>query len=118
MYKLSTSEDLSFLARAELIQVCIGANEAILNFHPDSRITILADFSVTDGTGAPVIYDDPRRGAAALVGLLCDTITAAEATCSGDLRVTFASGAKLVAFDSAAEHESFWIKGPRGEIIV
>jgi hypothetical protein len=118
MYRLSTTEDLSFLVHAEVIQVCIGANEAILNFDSDVRITILADFSVAAADGAAVRYDDPRQGAAALVGLLNDSIATAAATRSGDLRVAFASGAELFAFDSNSEYESFWIKGPSGEIIV
>ena len=118
MYRLSMTEDLLFLTHAEVIQVCIGSNEAILNFDSEVRITILADFSVAAVAGTAVIYDDPRQGAAALVGLLNDSIATAEATPRGDLRVVFASGAELVAFDSNLEFESFWIKGPNNEIIV
>lgn len=118
MYRLSSTEDLSFLGHAELIQVCIGANEVILNFDRDVQITILADFGVTMANGAMVRYEEPSRGAASLIGLLNDSIATAEAVQSGDLRVVFASGVELVVFDSNPEYESFWIKGPNREIIV
>ena len=118
MYHLSTTEDISFLAHAEIIQVCVGANEVILNFDGSIRITILADFSVTMNNGMVVRYDDPRKGAAALIELLHDSIVTAEATINGDLRMQFASGTELVVFDSSSEYESFWIKEPNKEIIV
>lgn len=118
MYRLSNTENLSFLVNAEVMQVCIGANEAILNFDNDVRITILADFSVAAADGVAVRYDDPRKGAAALAGLLGDSIAEATATPGGDLRVVFTSGVEVIAFDSNVQYESFWIKGPSGEIIV
>jgi hypothetical protein len=118
MYGLKPDEDLSFLIGVEVIQVCIGVNEVILNGDRDVRITILSDFSVSRQGGAMARFDDPREGASALVELLNESIASAEATAAGDLRLVFASGAELVAFDTNKQYESFWIKGSGREIIV
>ena len=118
MYGLRASEDLSFLLNVELIQICIGVNEAILNGDHDVRITILSDFSVTRPGHATIRFSDTRTGAQALIGLLNEVIQTAKATESGDLLLGFSSGTHLQIFDMNRNYESFWIRAGNREIIV
>lgn len=56
MHKLSRDTDLTCLLGAELVQVCIGTNEVILNFDRGVRITILSDFALGEPNGPTVRY--------------------------------------------------------------
>jgi hypothetical protein len=119
MYRLSPNEDLSFLIGVEVIQVCIGRNEVIINAHPEVRITILGDFSFAASSGAPPTrYDVPTEGGVAILGLLNDTVTAASACADGGLHIQFGSGAQLDVHDDSDQVESFWIRSGKREIIV
>jgi hypothetical protein len=63
VHRLSASEDLSFLRGAEILQICVGVNELILNAHDRIAITILGDFSVGETAAMLRRFEDPRDGA-------------------------------------------------------
>ncbi len=118
MYSLSISEDLSSLLGANLLQVCTGINEVILNFDKDIRLTVLSDFTVEYTKKKSIRYKEPIVGAVALLQLLHDSITLAQATTEGDLRVEFASGDAIIVHDTSKEYESFLIRMGKKEIVV
>lgn len=51
MNGLPPGTDLSFLRGVELLQVCVGAKELILTFHPDMSVTIDGTFQVEASGG-------------------------------------------------------------------
>ena len=118
MYRLSKDTDLSFLLEAEMLQVCIGSQEVILNFDRRVRVTILSDFTVTPSGAPPTVYQKAAIGGVALLPLLRDTIVAAAATEQGGLSLTFRSGTCLEVHDTSDQFESFWISDDNHQIIV
>lgn len=117
MYRLAQDADVSFMIGAELVQVCIGRNEIILNFEPDVRVTLLSEFSISQGTRT-VAYAEGSAGGSALLPLLHDVISAAASTPRGGLVLTFQSGRSLEIPDTSDQYESFLIAGKGREIIV
>jgi len=118
MYKLAASEDLSFFLEIELLQVCVGRNEIILNFDNNIRLTILSDFSVGKPDSITERFEDPIEGATALLQFLHVAVTKADATPDGDLKLSFASGGTLWAHDTSSQYESFLVMAGSKEIIV
>lgn len=117
MYGLSKERDLSFLLGSELLQVCIGRNEVILNFTADIAITVMSAFSVRNLESVRD-FDEPMAGALEWVQLLHDTVVEASATDGGGLELRFASGRSVTLLDDSPQFESFWIRFSGGEIIV
>lgn len=118
MYRLSTSEDLSFFIGLDLLQVCVGKNELILNFDGGVRLTVLSEFAVCPVGGEWERFDDPVDGSRAVLRLLQDSVSGAEATEDGGLRIRFASGASMRVFDTSDAYESFLIRHGTKEIVV
>jgi hypothetical protein len=118
MYRLRKDVDLSFLFGAQLLQVCVGKNELMLNFDRDVRVTILSDIVVTPPRGAPVTYRDTAGGATALLPLLHDSITGATATDAGGLQLSFQTGATVELLDTSSQFESFWLSDGDHKIVV
>ena len=118
MYRLSQDASLSFLIGVELLQVCVGKNEVILNFDRNVRLTILSDFSVSVAGGRSSIYQEITTGAVALFPLLHDVIGQASATEAGGLFLRFRSGMCVEVFDTSEHYESFWISNGDKQIIV
>lgn len=118
MYRLSALEDLSFFRGIDLLQVCVGKNELILNFDKNVRVTILSDFAVELVGGLGQRFDDPVEGSKVLVSLLHESVAEAQATPDGDLRIRFVSGSCLLVFDTSSQYESFLIRHGTREIVV
>jgi hypothetical protein len=118
MHPLSKDVDLSFLIGQELIQVCVGANELILNFQANARITVLSDFIAGGPDRESQRYSRPSEGAPAVFPLLHQSIIQARATESGGLLLVFVSGAFLEVCETSAEYESFWISHDGRNLIV
>jgi hypothetical protein len=118
MYPLGKDVDLSFFLGAQLLQVCVGKNELILNFDRSIRVTVLSDFIVTAPAGRSTAYGDPIKGAPSVLPLLHDRIEAARATDDGGLRLRFQSGSEVEIRDTSAQHESFWISNGDRLLIV
>src|SRR4051812_45424403 len=117
MYRLANTEDLSFFAGIELLQVCVGTNDVILRFDRDVTLTILSDYAVGPD-GATTRYERAADGALCLLPLLSSSVVGAIATDDGDLKVAFASGAVLVAFDTSERYESFSVASGTRLIVV
>jgi hypothetical protein len=109
MFGLAPETDLSFLRGVELLQVCIGANEVILAFHPNVTITIEGTFQVEVPGSTAEVFDDARSSAASLVTLLEGTVKSVAWEESGTVRLDFTSGAALEIYDSQEHYESFQI---------
>lgn len=118
MYRLSKDEDISFLCGVELLQVCVGKNEVILNFEHDVRVTMLSDFAVAKPGAPPTTYRDSSTGSVVLLRLLHDVVSCAAATDEGGLLLTFGSGTQLNVFDDCDKYESFWISHGDRQIVV
>jgi len=118
MYRLPLDADLSFLVGADLLQVCVGENEIILNFERGRKITLLAEFSVVDKEGSLTTYEDAKGGATALLPLLGDKVCRAVPTQDGGLSLEFKSGQGVQVPDRSDEFESFWITDGHHQIIV
>jgi hypothetical protein len=110
MYRIRADEDFSYLINSEIIQVCLGQNEAILNFDDGGlRITILARFEVTvDGT--EYVFEESLLGAGILVALTHDPIAQVEVVNDTTLCILLASGNQLRLFDDSEQYESFTIE--------
>ena len=118
MYGLAASEDLSFFVGVDLLQICVGKNELILNFDKGVRLTILSDFAVESVSGTLDRFDDPVTGAAAVIGFLHETVEGANATEEGSLRVRFTCGRSMLVFDTSRQYESFLISAGERQIVV
>lgn len=118
MYRLSKEVDLSFLHGVTVLQVCIGANELIVNCDRGVRLTLLSEIAVRPPGGAVGIYSETASAAMPLVRLLHDVVVEALATDVGGLMLKFASGASLEAFDTSDQYESFWIQNGDDKIVV
>lgn len=118
MYRLSIDSDLTCFIGVNLLQVCVGVNELILNFENDVIVTVLSRYSICTHGGEPTVYDDTRAGLGAVVALLHDVVVRACATDAGGLLLEFRGGTTLTLFDGNDRYESFWIKNGASTIVV
>ena len=113
MFGLPRDLDLGFLIGADLIQVCIGANEVILNFFMDISITIMSKFRVRGASGPDAVFEDAPSSAASLIEFLSDSITDVFGQQNGTLRLLFKGGGLIEIYDDSKCYESYLIKhGP------
>jgi uncharacterized protein DUF6188 len=119
--------DPSALIGAELRSVLIGSHQAELNFDSGSahetrrfRIDIEAGFEIEPHGGRLEAFDNEsiRRGAAALVSLIDQSIQAARFEIDGALNLQFESGATLKLCVSAAGFDSYHLHSPEGSMTV
>jgi hypothetical protein len=118
MYGLPDDLDLTFLEGISLLQVCVGANEVILNFDRSVSITIESTFRIRTVSGQDDVYEDPRSASAALVGLISDSVARVSAETSGTLRLAFAGGGVLEIYDSSSQYESYQIRHGQQQYVV
>ncbi len=117
MYGLPPDMDLDFLCGCELIQICVGANECILNFHPDLSILITSQIGYLNSGGEYKRFIHFPDAVASISVLLGQQISAVTGHPDGTLRLFFASNARLDLFDDSKQFESYVIKG-KGQLIV
>jgi hypothetical protein len=117
MRGLPADIDLSFLRDVALIQVCVGAHEAILNFDEPISITVETPFRITAEHGS-TLYDDPRDGASALAKIIPATTAAVIPETNGTLTLVFTSGVELKLYDSNEGYESYQIHNGPTTIVV
>jgi hypothetical protein len=95
MHKISKNTDFSFFLGLALIQVCIGENEFILNFHPEARILSSVPISVRKLNESIALIksssDDPRFLTDLLGKRIRDFVAVDEYT----IEVKFDDGAQL-----------------------
>ncbi len=114
MYGLSKQTDLAFMLGNEVLQVCIGRYQAILNCTSDLSISLECDFA-----GGRVAADQQLPGSAIpLLGLLGSSISRAEIVGGGDLVLICSNGEVMRIYDSSSEYESYQITAPGRHIVV
>jgi hypothetical protein len=118
MNRLPSDLDLSFFKDKPLFQVCIGANELILNFDDYVSITVTSRIGLTGILASHDTYEDFSKAAPAVVALLNDVVVAAEGDSAGTLTLTFRSGIKLEFYDTSDHYESYLVKNGDKVIVV
>ena len=118
MYGLAEDADLSFFKGAFLEQVCLGANQVILNF--DQGVSISSACWVALAVGEHRIEsDDPRTLAPALMKLIAESIVDVRWKGDGTLFLLFSNGGSMRIEDDGAPHyESYQIKHGDDLIVV
>jgi len=101
--------DLSPLLGKELVQVCIGAFQFILNFDADVRIAVEGTCVYCSPKDVPIEIDNYREQASLLCSLVGTQISSAERDSNGGLDLHFANGATLQILNSSHEYESFQV---------
>jgi hypothetical protein len=117
MYGLDQSVNLDFLIGRELLLVCVGKYQVILNFHEDTSITLACDCQVIP----PLTDRVPAASLPAVINvlsLLGAKITSAKNIGNGDLALGFSEGVTLMIYDSDEHYESYDITDKNHHIIV
>ena len=119
MYSLDKSVDFRFLVGKELLQLCIGLYQLILNFNDHVAITAECIIYLTkiDGSIIEISSDDPELSKN-LTCLLGSTVESVATEHSGELTLIFHEGYRLTILDSNEDEESFTITTSGQEVIV
>lgn len=110
MYGLPEDIDLTFLHGKELLQVCIGLNEVILNFHGQVSITVESEFTHMARTGEVTRFQDCRSSALALASFLGISLSTVKGAADGTLTLCFSNEEILEVYDDSKEFESYQIR--------
>jgi hypothetical protein len=102
--------ELNFLLGLPLSQVCMGANEVILNFDANVSITIEAMISFRDTSGNQVSYSNLRSAAPALVAQVSSSIDGLSMEENGTLSLRFGTGCTLLIHKGSDMFESYQVK--------
>jgi hypothetical protein len=109
MNGLPEGTDLTFLLNRELIQVCVGLYQVILNFDGKVSISIEGDF-IAELKGRTA-----KRGkklpmsASVLLDLLGQRVEEVQGSADGTLSLKLGHAATITIFDSNREFESYQI---------
>jgi Family of unknown function (DUF6188) len=110
MYGLPRDVDLRFFFDKTLIQVCVGANDLVLNFDGRVSITVTSAVGCAGPDGAHVTYKDFSHAGPLLFTFLSHTVAAANGTVDGTLTLRFRNGRHLELYDDSKEYESYTIR--------
>jgi len=119
MYGLDKSVDFQFLVGKELLQLCIGLYQLILNFTDHVEITVECVIRLTsiDGSIIEISSDNPELSKN-LTSLLGSTVESVDVERVGELTLNFSQGYRLAIIDSNEDEESFTITTPDHEVVV
>ena len=118
MYRLPPDLDLSFFVGCEIQQVCVGANELILNLHPAVSITVTSRIGFTCKLEALDSYESMPAAGTAAIAFLHDTVDSAAGDEEGTLTLAFRSGRKVHFYDDSEQYESYAINHGTRVIVV
>ena len=110
MHGLPPDVDLSFFAGCQLLQVCVGENEVILNLHADISIMIASTVRVVHPGGETDTADRSTDIGPAVLILLGKEICEASGSPDGTLRLVWSDGSALEILDSWKEFESYTVR--------
>ncbi len=117
MYGLDKNLDLGFLIGKNLLQICVGSFQVILNFDANVSISIESTFDCGS-------EDKSKRTgnlletAPSLFHLLGKHIKEIKIEDEGTLVLTFSDGTIVRLYDSNAATESYQINSLKGSVIV
>jgi len=116
MYGLPPDVDLGFLVEAQLLQVCTGENEVILNF--DREISIMCASEIrSEAVGSlAVLFEKPREATISLVDLLGDVVASVDGAVNGTLQIRWSSGALTEFLDTWEKFESYTVR--HGDLLI
>jgi hypothetical protein len=118
MYGLPKDADLTFMVNRELLQVCVGSNEAILHFDDDLSITIMTTVRHEVSGRPTAVYEDSPASAAALVRFLGCRLLEIKGDEAGNMRMTFSNGETLEIRDEDPHYECYLIEHHDRVIVV
>ena len=118
VFGLPANIDLTFFIARRLLQVCVGANEIILNFDDELSLTIESDIRHSTSAGEVRAFSSSVKAAATLVRLIECTVETAYRIEPGALALRFSNGETLEVLDSNAEYESYQIRHRQRFIVV
>jgi hypothetical protein len=119
MYGIDKSVNFHFLVGKELVQICIGLYQLILNFSDQVSIAVecMIRLCRPDGSMLEISCDAPEL-TRALTCLLGYTVVSINTEFEGEMILKFSDGSKLFIVDSNEDQESFTITTPDLEVIV
>src|SRR5487761_1095526 len=110
MFGLPPDIDLGFFNARELLQVCIGANEVILNFDDDLSLTIETELIHRPTAGTATAFKDAISAAPMLSRLINTKVLTALRIDPGTLSLRFSNGDTLDVSDTSSVYESYQIR--------
>ncbi len=122
MYGLSKDKDLGFMLNKDLLQVCVGLHEVILNFDGDMSILTQCTFEVIAEVFSPGGTPNSQQAAlgspSSFLPLLGAKIVAVENVGDQRLILRFSEGTTVILHEDNSNFESYQITAPGQEIIV
>lgn len=109
--------DLDFLVGKELLQVCVGLHQSVLNFEGDTALSLESRFLVSSRQGGSSDGERSDQDGQALLKLLGARITRVCAR-DGELTVAFSNDHELLVHKNKSEYESYQITSPTQTIVV
>ena len=118
MYGLPDNINLDFLKGKELLQVCVGFNDLILNFDENIVLSITSKCRYECSVKSMDI-DNYTSSASLICSMLGKKIIDASSKDGKHLVVKFDNECQLIIYDDSEYYESYLIKGsPNGDIVV
>ena len=118
MYGLPADIDLSFFSAKVLQQVCVGANEVILNFDEYVSLTIMCTIECKTGPSDTKKLDGPRATASALIEYIQKPVISAKGDPNGTLVLTFEGGNCVTIYDDDKHFECYTVRYKDKTIVV
>jgi hypothetical protein len=112
MYGFPSTDELRALEGAELVQICIGRNEIILNFFPESTSILVNSIEALLDNNSTVFYNINSMNR-----LLGGRIIRTSALGTHQLEIHFTNGGTLRLIDDSDQFESVVIR-TAGRVIV
>ena len=107
MATMDTKEKFTFLHGLELVQVCVGQHQIILNFEKDASVTLECDYEVNGAVGDVL----------AVLSLLGKSATNVNGDSTGKVEISFTNGSVVVLIPRMDGMESYQMAAP-GKFIV
>lgn len=118
MHGLPKNVDLSFLLNKDLLQICIGQNETILNFDDGVSICIETEIHCESTDGTAITCTGASDVGSRLAAFLACSVVEATGQEDGTLRLKFSNGGSVEIRDNSKQYESYVIHHHDKEIIV
>lgn len=113
MYRLSDTTDFEFLLGQEVVQVCVGKFQTVVNFDGGATLTIEGSCMLGNDRYGPGV--EAGRQLITLLGRMVASVSALE---QQHLEVAFGDGTVVTVLGEDDNFESFTLAGPHGLIVV